>query len=170
MGDAPRLLTSNIPESSDFVAHCEGCGQERDEPHAWKDCAERLRGENVALINAHVDLARAREVEGELHTRLTEIVDRNLGTRSTMPIERLVDVLEKELPPLLVQIREDALVEAAEQCESERRACEKLTARFPKNSVHATGVLIADVCARRVRTLLGEDGEDCAPEKGNAHE
>lgn len=95
----------------------------------------------------------------DVHSRLTDIVDRHFGTRSTMPIEALLDVLEKELGPRLAQTREDALLEAVEQCESEQRACERLAARFPKNPVHATGVLIANVCARRVRALLGEDAD-----------
>lgn len=94
---------------------------------------------------------------GDVHSRLTYLVDAVFGTRETMPTEALLDILEKELPALVTQTREDALLEAVEQCESERRACETLTKRFPKNSVHATGVLIADVCARRVRSLLGED-------------
>lgn len=98
----------------------------------------------------------------DVHSRLTEIVDRHLGTRPTTTIEKLLEALEKELPALVTQTREDALLEAVEQCESERRACESLTKRFPKNSVHATGVLIADVCARRVRSLLGE-----APTEGD---
>lgn len=96
----------------------------------------------------------------DIHSRLTEIVDRHLGTRSTMPIEALLDVLEKELGPRLVQEREDALLEAVEQCESERRACEKLAHAFPKSPIHATGVQIADVCTRRVRGLLGEETEE----------
>ena len=95
----------------------------------------------------------------DVHSRLTYLVDAYFGTRETMPTEALLDILEKELPSRLVQSREDALIEAAEQCESEQRACEKLAKRFPKNPVHATGVLIANVCARRVRTLLGEDTE-----------
>lgn len=100
----------------------------------------------------------------DLHDRLTSIVDRHFGTRSTMPIDALVDVIERELPALVAQTREDALIEAAEQCESERRACERLTKRFPKNAVHATGLLIADVCARRVRALLGEDADETTPQ------
>lgn len=105
--------------------------------------------------------------DGDLHYRLANIVDYVLGPRPTMPLEELVVTLEKELPALITQIREDALTEAVEQCESERRACEVLCARFPKNPVHATGVLIANVCARRVRSLLGEDNayEDIETEK-----
>ena len=107
----------------------------------------------VGLENARDELKRY----GSVYARLTEVVDHHFGPRSTMPLEALVDVLEKELGPLVTQIREDALIEAVEQCESERRACEVLCRRFPKNNVHATGVLIANVCARRVRSLLGED-------------
>jgi len=95
----------------------------------------------------------------DVHSRLTYLVDECFGTRPTMPVEALLDVLERELPALLEKTREDALRDAVEQCESERRACERLVERFPKNAVHATGVLIADVCARRVRHLLGEDDE-----------
>ena len=96
----------------------------------------------------------------DVHARLTDLVDRHFGARPTMPIDALVDVLERELPVLITQTREYALREAVEECESERRACERLIARLPKNAVHATGVLIADVCARRVRALLGEDEEN----------
>ena len=102
----------------------------------------------------------------DIHSRLTDLVDAYFGTRSTMQVESLLDVLEKELPALVTQTREDALIEAAEQCESKRRACEKLVERFPKNAVHATGVLIADVCARRVRSLLGEVEDETSPGAG----
>lgn len=54
----------------------------------------------------------------------------------------------------------DGVCDAVKQCESERRACERLVERFPKNQVHATGVLIADVCARRVATPLPGEGTD----------
>lgn len=98
----------------------------------------------------------------DVHTRLTYLVDLHFGTRSTMHIEDLVSVLEKELPALATQAREDALVQAMEECESERRACEKLCERFPKNAVHATGVLRRRVpasdpeLARRRRQCRGD--------------
>lgn len=38
--------------------------------------------------------------EGKTHSRLTSIVDENLGYRPTMPIEKLLDALETELPAL----------------------------------------------------------------------
>ena len=99
-------------------------------------------------------------MSADVHSRLTDIVDIHLGPRPTMPVEKLLDVLEKELGPRLSQARVDALIEAVEQCESERRACEKLARAFPKSPIHATGVQIADVCARRVRGLLGEEAEE----------
>lgn len=102
----------------------------------------------------------------DVHSRLTYLIDNHFGTRETMPLEALVDVLEKELPALVTQIREDSLLEAVEQCESERRACERLLERFPKNAVHATGVLIANVCARRVRSLLGDEEEPATQAPG----
>ncbi len=92
----------------------------------------------------------------DAHSRLTELVDIHLGTRSTMSLEGLVGVLERELPELIAKLRTDAICEAAEQCESEQRACEKLARAFPKSPIHATGVTIANVCARRVRGLLGQ--------------
>lgn len=95
----------------------------------------------------------------DIHDRLTSLVDNHFGTYPTMPVEALLDILEKELPARIAQTREDALLEAVQECEREQRACELLAKRFPKNQVHATGVLIANVCRRRVRALLGEDDE-----------
>lgn len=127
----------------------------RSDPHKREE-AEHHVGECRRLLDRAIDLVAA-EARDAVHHRLTELVDRHFGTRPTKPVEELLDVLEDELAGLAPQAREDALLEAVEQCESEKRACAKLAERFPKNAVHATGVLIADVCARRVRTLLGED-------------
>lgn len=38
--------------------------------------------------------------EGDIHYRLTRIVDENLGYRPTMPVEQLLGALEKEFPEL----------------------------------------------------------------------
>lgn len=40
--DGPSLTLSRIPESDDVTHHCSNCGEERDVPHTWRECAEGL--------------------------------------------------------------------------------------------------------------------------------
>lgn len=129
----------------------------RSNPHK-RDEAES----NVAGCRRSVDRAIAlvvAEARDAVHARLQDLVDTNFGVRPTKSTEQLLDILEKELPAMAAQIREDTLMDAIAQCESEKRACEKLVERFPKNAVHATGVLIADVCRRRILSLVGDDAD-----------
>lgn len=41
----------------------------------------------------------------DIHDRLTTIVDEHFGTRSTMPVDALLDAIERELPALVDDVR-----------------------------------------------------------------
>lgn len=47
----------------------------------------------------------------DVHSRLTELVDENFGYRSTMPVEKLLTVLETEIPAVVKTL--EAVGEAA---------------------------------------------------------
>lgn len=40
--DGPTLKSHAYADTGDFTVWCSNCGQERDEPHTWRECAEYL--------------------------------------------------------------------------------------------------------------------------------
>jgi hypothetical protein len=49
--DRPALRHESLGETGDAVSICNGCDEERDEPHTWEDCAARLRTERDTAID-----------------------------------------------------------------------------------------------------------------------
>lgn len=59
---APLHYEAN-PEAGDGQSVCDGCGEERDEPHTWRECADRLTRLQIEGVNALVEQALREEAE-----------------------------------------------------------------------------------------------------------
>lgn len=69
--DGPEIIWTANADAGDSTGRCANCGEEREEPHTWKECAQRLARE-VELENARAhdpEHARAllRDVEAGSH-------------------------------------------------------------------------------------------------------
>lgn len=70
----PGIVWSANGEAGDSTGRCEVCGEERDEPHTWEECARQLAAHDIATVNRMIDVearaeaaeARVRELEKQL--------------------------------------------------------------------------------------------------------
>lgn len=60
--DGPPITVTPNGDTGDSSGHCSVCSEERDEPHTWKECAERSATEVECLIDLLHDPAHARQV------------------------------------------------------------------------------------------------------------
>jgi hypothetical protein len=80
----PSLRVQQI-DGEDFAAYCNGCDEERGEPHSWEDCVKRLRADRNAAID------RACELEVKTVSLTDEQMDRSV--RRLVAYERSVEAL-----------------------------------------------------------------------------
>lgn len=55
MSARPGIVWSSNGQAGDSSGRCECCGEERDEPHTWEECARQSAAHDIATVDRAID-------------------------------------------------------------------------------------------------------------------